>query len=82
MTVVMIPKEGKDLTRAKSWRPIVLMSCLLKLMDKVVANMIQGEDQLLHPGQYGSTKGREVMDMAIQAASEAHLGQKTGNQVA
>ena len=45
MTVVLIPKEGKDLIRAKGWKPIVLMSCLLKLMDKAVqvADIVQAE---------------------------------------
>ena len=41
ITVVMISKGGKDLSRAKGWRPIVLINCLLKLMDKVVANELQ-----------------------------------------
>ena len=41
ITVVMIPKQGKDLTKTKGWRPIVLINCLLKCMDKVVANELQ-----------------------------------------
>ena len=41
LTVVMIPKMGKDLTTIKRWRPIGLMSCLQKLIDKVVANELQ-----------------------------------------
>ena len=53
ITVVMIPKEGKDLTRAKGWRPIVLINCLLKLMDKAVANKLQ-HLPLFHKGQFGS----------------------------
>ena len=48
VTVVMIPKEGKDLTRAKGWRPIMLINCLLKLMDKVVANELQNVGLTVH----------------------------------
>ena len=54
--VVMIPKEGKDLSKAKGWRPIVLMNCLLKLMDKVVTNELQKLNHLFHHGQFGSRK--------------------------
>ena len=41
ITVVMIPKTNKDMTKAKGWRPIVFINCLLKLMDKVMANELQ-----------------------------------------
>ena len=61
----MIPKQGKDLTRAKAWRPIVLINCLLKLMDKVVNSEIQQFTTIFHRHQYGSRSGRSVMDMAI-----------------
>lgn len=53
ISMVMIPKTGKDLSKAKSWRPIVLINCLLKLMDKVVANELQNLP-VFHRGQYGS----------------------------
>ena len=72
ITMVMISKVGKDRTRAKGWRPIVLINCLLKLMDKVVANELQNLP-VFHAGQYGSRKGRSAIDMAIQATIEAQL---------
>ena len=80
MTVVMIPKMGKDLTTAKGWRPIVLMSCLLKLMDKVVASELQHLN-IFHPGQFGSRKGKAAIDMAIQSTTEAQLSVRRGKQV-
>ena len=70
ITVVMIPKTGKDHSQAKGWRPIVLINCLLKLMDKVVANELQNLP-VFHHGQYGSRKGKSAMDMVIQATTEA-----------
>ena len=81
MTVVMIPKPGKDLSTTKGWRPIVLMSCLLKLMDKVVAHELQHLD-IFHPGQFESRKGKAAIDMAIQSTTEAQLSRKKGEQVA
>ena len=62
---------------AKGWRPIVLINCLLKLMDKVVANELQ-QLPLFHHGQYGSRKGRSAIDIAIQATTEAQLGKTKG----
>ena len=81
ITVVMISKPGKDLTAAKGWRSIFLISCLLNLMDKVVAKTLQQLDVFYH-GHFGSRKGKAAMDMAIQATTEAQLSLKKGKQVA
>ena len=78
VTVVMIPKEGKDLSKVKGWRPMVLMNCLLKLMDKVVANELQKLDNLFHQGQFGSRRGKAAIDMAIQATTAAQLEKAKG----
>lgn len=72
ITVVMIPKVGKDWTKAKRWRPIVLINYLLNLMDKVIVNELQSL-LVFHHGQFGSGKGKSAIDMAIQATSEAQL---------
>ena len=64
ITVVMIPKFAKDHSQAKGWRPIILINCLLKLMDKVVANELQ-HLPVFHHRQYGSRKGKSAMDMVI-----------------
>ena len=80
MTIVMILKIGKDLSVVKGWRPIILMSCLLKLMDKVVVRVLQQLDVFYHR-QYGSRKGKAAIDIAIQATTEAQLSVKKGKQV-
>ena len=76
--MVMIPKTGKALNKAKGWRPIVLINCLLKLMDKVVANILQ-DLSVFYQGQYGSRKGKSAIDMAIQATTEAQLEKVKGH---
>ena len=81
LTVVMIPKIGKDQSTVKGWRPIVLMSCLLKLMDKVVAEDLQMLPAF-HQGQFGSRKGKSAIDMAIQAVTETQLAMVNGKQTA
>ena len=50
-------------------------------MDKVVAHELQLLD-IFHPGQFGSRKGKAVIDMAIQATTEAQLSIRKGEQVA
>ena len=69
MTIVMIPKRGKDIMTVKAWRLIVLISCLTKLMDKVVAKLLQ-QLHMFHPGQFRSKKGKSAMDRVIQATTE------------
>ena len=72
LTVVMILRIGKDKSTVKGWRPIVLMSCLLNLMDKVVADNLQMLPAF-HHGQFGSRKAKSAIDMAIQAVTEVQL---------
>ncbi|CAH0027866.1 unnamed protein product, partial [Clonostachys rhizophaga] len=39
---VVLPKAGKDTyQKAKSWRPVALLSCLGKMLEKLVANRIK-----------------------------------------
>ena len=75
--VVMIPKLGKDITKAKGLRPIGLMNCLIKLMDKVVANELQNLP-VFHYKQYRSRKGKSAIDMAIQATTEIQVEKTKG----
>lgn len=38
--VILIPKPGRDLSTAKGWRPIALLSCLGKGLERLVAKRI------------------------------------------
>ncbi|KAF5672060.1 hypothetical protein FHETE_3932 [Fusarium heterosporum] len=52
----MIPKEGKPLHLPGSWRPIALLSCVGKVLEKVVTNRLQllvTRHNLLPRTQYG-----------------------------
>ncbi|KAF4994823.1 hypothetical protein FGRMN_5557 [Fusarium graminum] len=52
----MIPKEGKPLHLPGSWRPIALLSCVGKVLEKVVTNRLQQlviRHNLLPRTQYG-----------------------------
>ena len=59
--VVMIPKQGKDHQEARAWRPINLINCMGKLVEKVVANDLQRVAGLFHKHQFGYWRGRSAM---------------------
>ena len=70
--MVFIPKPGRDLTLAKNWQPLNLINCVGKLGEKVVADRIQdfGGD-LFHHLQFGSIKGRSVVDVLYWSVVKA-----------
>ncbi|GJE94382.1 hypothetical protein PsYK624_105510 [Phanerochaete sordida] len=63
---VVIPKPNKaDYSKAKSYRPIVLLNCLGKLLEKLIASRLQFDGQrygILHPCQYGGTMQHSTQD--------------------
>ncbi|GBN79662.1 hypothetical protein AVEN_181790-1 [Araneus ventricosus] len=59
--VVLIPKEGKDLSQPSSYRPICLLPTWGKILDKVITQRLVYEletGQKLHRKQYGFRKGK------------------------
>jgi len=62
-TIMLIPKEGKDLTQIGNWRPITLTNCDLKIFTKAYANRVSVVlDKLIHPAQTAYIPGRSVHD--------------------
>jgi hypothetical protein len=75
---VCIPKPGKkSYDQAKSFWVISLLSCLSKLIEKVMATLITDEAKwcnILHVGQFGTWRGRSAMDatsVLVTAVEEA-----------
>ncbi|GBM37692.1 Putative protein in type-1 retrotransposable element R1DM [Araneus ventricosus] len=61
--VVLIPKEGKDLSQPSSYRPICLLPTWGKILDKVITQRLVYEletGQKLHCNQYGFRKGKST----------------------
>ncbi|ETW81314.1 hypothetical protein HETIRDRAFT_244657, partial [Heterobasidion irregulare TC 32-1] len=53
-TIVISKPKKSDYSRLKSYRPIILLSCLGKLMEKVLVNRFQYEGakfNIFHPNQ-------------------------------
>lgn len=67
---VIIPKPNKsDYSRAKAYRPIVLLNCIGKLLEKIIAKRMQFDGQaagILHPCQFGGTMQHSTTDAGIQ----------------
>ena len=63
--VVSIPKPNRDLALLKARRPITLINCIGKLVEKVVADELQ-QPGLLHRHQFGSVKGSSAIDAVFR----------------
>ncbi|KAI0997034.1 hypothetical protein K3495_g11150 [Podosphaera aphanis] len=64
--VILIPKSGRDLSTAKGWRPIALLSCLGKGLERLVAKRIAHTalcSQKLPQQLIGALPGRSANDL-------------------
>ncbi|GIY57886.1 RNA-directed DNA polymerase from mobile element jockey [Caerostris darwini] len=62
--VVLIPKEDRDLTHAKDYRPICILPCWGKEFDKILSERLSfhlENNNLLHPLQFGFRKKRSTI---------------------
>ena len=72
-TIIPIPKKGKDRTQSSGYRPISLLSCLGKLMERLVNNRLQyhlEKNGLLNPIQSGYRKNRSTEDQVTLLVQE------------
>jgi len=80
---VVIRKPGKeDYTQLKSYRMISPLSCMGKVVEKVVAELLSDEAErraLLRDGQFGSRKKRSAIDAAAIMVDTAHAAWKEDN---
>ncbi|KAF7557551.1 hypothetical protein G7Z17_g571 [Cylindrodendrum hubeiense] len=65
--VIMIPKPGKrDLSSPRAWRPISLLSCLGKGLERLIARrlaFIAIDRKVLHKNQAGALTKRSAVDL-------------------
>ena len=61
--ITILPKDGKDLSDIKNWRPITLTNCDAKILTKALSNRISPIlDTIIDPSQTAYIPGRSVMD--------------------
>ncbi len=64
--VILLPKPGRDLTTAKGWRPISLLSCLGKGLERLVAKRMAWlaiKHQVVPQQLFGALPGRSAVDL-------------------
>ena len=74
--VVSILKSGKDPSLAESRRPISLLSCLRKLMERMILNRLElwaENNNILSSSQFGFRKGSSTRDCIALLASQVNL---------
>ena len=84
--VVPIPKPNKpDYAMPKAYRPISLLECCGKLLEKLIAKRVLHDlntFNILPPSQFGSRDGHCAVDAALALAHTAQQGIHTGNPTA
>ena len=65
--IITLPKPGKDHSLPGSYRPISLLSCISKLMERLVQQRLQNfleKNKSLDPSQAGFRKARSTVEQA------------------
>jgi ribonuclease HI len=76
--ILPILKPGKDPTLSTSYRPITLLSCLGKLLERLVAARLEyvvDHMSLLSPNQCGFRHGHSTMDVLLRLEKHIRLAQ-------
>lgn len=77
--VIMVPKPGKDLKFATSYRPISLLSCLGKVYERIICeNLVNtlGEMKYLSNIQAGYQKGKSSQEHLFRLSQDVFNGFK------
>ena len=72
-TIIPIPKKTKDKTNKKNYRPISLLSCLGKTLERMVNSRLQNhleKNKLLNPVQSGFRRNRSTEDQVTYLVQE------------
>ena len=80
-----MPRPGKDLSSAKNYRPISLLSCLGKLFERLLAGRISKyleHKGLFNKNQSGYRKGKMSSDHLLRLVEESHEGFRHGKVTA
>ena len=84
-TVKMIPKPNKDSRFAKNFRPISLLSCVGKVLERILANRISSfleENNMFATSQSGFRRKRMTSEQLLRLSEECHSAFKNNKNTA
>ena len=82
--LIPFPKAGKDPGLVESYRPVCLLACLGKLVDRIVMtrlNFIAEQKGILPHSQAGFRRGRPTEDPLLDLISDVHDLRAHGKRV-
>ncbi|KAI0992584.1 hypothetical protein K3495_g15601, partial [Podosphaera aphanis] len=83
--VILLPKPGRDLTTAKGWRPISLLSCLGKGLERLVAKRMAWlaiKHRVIPQQLFGALPGRSAVDLVSCVVHDAEAAMRNSKVTA
>ena len=83
--VKMLPKPNKDAKFAKNFRPISLLSCIGKILERILAQRISSfmeENNLFAKSQSGFRRHRMTAEQLLRLSEESHMAFQKQQSVA
>ena len=77
--VKMVPKPSKDTKSAKSYRPISLLSCVGKVLERIIASRLSKymeEKKMFSNSQSGFRSHRMTTEQLLRLSEQSHIGFK------
>ena len=77
--VKMVPKPNKDTKSAKSYRPISLLSCVGKVLERIIASRLSKymeEKKMFSNSQSGFRSHRMTTEQLLRLSEQSHIGFK------
>ena len=82
--ITPILKEGKNPTEATSYRPVALLSCLSKVLERLVHEQLLTfclENQVIPQEQFGFLKGRSAEWQLLSVLEDWYVTLENGHHV-